>query len=180
MDFLPTADDVSAKIEQLRTLGTQFENTLTRLVGLENAARLDETAWANWNALVNEGLAGRSTIQKGVQAIQDATAWLRDTFGLSGMGFAPLLIGVALAAIVAAISFASGWLSRADPEIRRLEILQATVANLPADQQAKILSDAAKRQPTTWTGNLANMALYLALGAAAIFVLPKLLNKSGG
>ena len=179
MDFAPSADVVRAKIEELRQLGLRFDATMQRLLSLENVAKMNAQAWAKWNDLRSRGLSGQSVIAKGVEAVRQASEWLRDTTGLSGvgLGFAPILIGVALAAIIAAISFASGWLAQADPEIRRLEILQAATADLPDSERAKILAAAANRPAMSVTGNLAQIALYAAIGIIAVFVLPKLLER---
>jgi len=174
-----TVEGVRAKIEELRTLGNQFEQNWSRLLSLESAAKLDETAWSNWNALLNRGRSVRDTIVKGVAAIQDASAWIQQVTGvqLSGLGFAPIAIALIVAALVAATVAAGAWINDSNSEIRKLEILQATVAKLPPEQQAKILAEAAGRQPVSWSGNLANIALYIAIAAALVFVMPKLLER---
>jgi hypothetical protein len=177
--MLPTAADVQAKIDQLRALSTQFEATLAKLASLENVARMRDDAWQRWNALISNGVNVRASIQKGTNAIRDALQWLRDTTGISvsGLGFAPIAIALVLAAIVAAIAAASSFVADAQVEIRKLEILQASVAELPPEQRAKILQDAANRAPVSFTGNLASIAMYAAIGLLAIFVLPKLLER---
>lgn len=179
MDFLPTAADVEAKINQLRALGAQFEATFAKLVSLQNVAKLRDDSWQRWNALVGNGESVRATIRKGTDAIRDALQWLRDTTGVSvsGLGFAPIAIVLVLAAIVAAIAAASGFIADAQVEIRKLEILEASVQDLPAEQRAQILSAAANRAPVSFSGNLASIAMYAAIGLLAVFVLPKLLER---
>lgn len=177
--MLPTAADVQAKIDQLRALSAQFEATFAKLASLENVARLRDDAWQRWNSLLSSGASVRATIQKGTDAIRDALQWLRDTtgVGVSGLGFAPIAIVLVLAAIVAAIAAASSFVADAQVEIRKLEILQASVAELPPEQRAAILAQAANRPTPSITGNIANIAMYVAVGLLAIFVLPKLLEK---
>ena len=174
-----SVEGVRAKIEELRALGNQFEQNWTRLVSLESAAKLDAAAWSNWNALLDRGQSVRNTIAKGIAAIQDASAWIQQVTGvqLSGLGFAPIAIALVVAALIAAIAASGAWINDSNSEIRKLEILQASVSKLPQAEQAKILAQAAGRQPVSWSGNLASVAMYVAIAAALVFVVPKLLNR---
>jgi hypothetical protein len=174
-----SVQEVRNRVEALRTVGDQFEANLRKLLSLESAARLDPSAWTNWNALVNRGVNVKAAISKGVAAVQDAAEWIKQTTGLSlsGLGFAPLAIVAVMGAIAAAIALAIAWNNDANSEIRKLEILQASVAELPPEQRARILSEAAGRQKATFTGDLAKMAMYLMGAAAIVFVLPRLLER---
>lgn len=174
-----SVDDVKAKIAQLQAVGMQFERNMARLLELETAAKLTPEAWSNWNAIMSRGASVKDAIAKGVSYIQDAVQWIKDTTGMtvSGLGFGAVAIVLAVGAIVAAITLGVAWNNDANSEIRKLEILRATVASLPAEQQAKILADATTRTRSTVFGDLSKTAMLVMLAVAGVFVLPKLLRR---
>jgi hypothetical protein len=94
-------------------------------------------------------------------------AWIKSNLGVN-LGVLPLVPIAVLGGITAATAAAIAWNNEANNESRKLEI----IASLPPEQRARALSQTFQ----STTGNLANLGMWLALGAAAIFLLPKLLK----
>jgi len=162
--------ELKAKVSELFNLGLRFDRAFSRLERLRAVAQQNPATYSRYNELAARGNAVRSAISGAVQRVQSIYSWVKDNLGVN-LGALPLIPIAVIGTLLTAIAVARSWIVEADNESRRLEIIAA----LPESQRARALAEHAAAP--TWSGNLAKMAMWLALGAAVVFVLPKLLEK---
>lgn len=165
--MLDTIDDVKAKINALYQAGLNFDKAKARLEKLKPVAAQNPQTLARYNDIMNRGGGLKSTISTAITKIQDVYNWVKSTLGIN-LGVLPIVPVALLSGIVAATAAAVAWINEANTEAKKLEI----IATLPVEQRAAALAN-----PQTITGNISKTAMWIALGLAAVFVLPKLLDK---
>jgi hypothetical protein len=161
--------ELKAKISELFSIGMEFDKTLSRLERLRAVAQQDPARYARFNELAARGGAVKAAISNAVGRVQSVYDWVKANLGVN-LGVLPLVPIAIVGVVITAIAAAQAWISEASAEARRLEI----IASLPVEQRAKAL--AAQAAAPTWSGNLASMAMWIAIAGIAIYVVPKLLK----
>jgi len=162
-----TIDEVKSRINELYRLGLDYDRALARLQRVAAVAASSPESKRRYDEIMAKGGGIKRAISDGVQAVQNVYAWVKEKIGIN-LGVLPLVPIAVVSGVIAAIAAAKAWIDEANNEARRLEI----IATLPPEQRAKALTV----QTPTVTGNLATLGMWLALGAVAIFVLPKLIK----
>ena len=175
-----TLDFVRAQVAKLRNVGTEFDTVYNRLNSYRDITAQDPVANRRYYTLLTSGDRVRSQIRKAVASVQSVANWVKENLGvgLNDLQALPLIPIAIAGGIVLAVSAAVSWMSEAKQEMARLEaVKQAIAAADPEDRPALTRALLAKQAIPTVTGNLSSLAMWLAIGAMAIFVLPKILGR---
>lgn len=162
-------DSVKAKIKDLFATGIEFDRALARLQNVRGIAGSDAVVRARVDGILFRGEQIKRTISNAVQSLQGVYGWVKENLGIN-LGFLPLIPIAVIGGVLSALATAKAWITEANAEARRLEIIAA----LPQEQRAKALASATG---TTWHGNLAQTAMWIGLAVIAVVVIPKLLEK---
>jgi hypothetical protein len=165
--FDMTIDDVKAKIAALYRAGIDFDSARSRLQSLQAVAYQNPETRKRYDDIMARGGGLKAAVSGALEKVRDVYAWIKSNLGVN-LGVLPLVPIAVLGGITAATAAAIAWNNEANNESRKLEI----IATLPPEQRARALSQTFQ----STTGNLANLGMWLALGAAAIFLLPKLIK----
>jgi hypothetical protein len=163
-----TIDDVKRRIAALYQAGIDFDSARSRLQRLQSVAYANPETRARYDDIMSRGGGLKSAVAGALEKVRDVYAWIKSNLGIN-LGVVPLVPIAVLGGIAAATAAAVAWISEANAEARKLEI----IASLPVEQRARALTQTFQ----STTGNLANLGMWIALGAAAVFLLPKLLRK---
>lgn len=172
-----TLDAVRAQVAKLRRTGVEFDKVYTRLQSYQQIAAKDPTKYASYYRTLQKGDAVRAQIRKAVESVQSIGAWLKDNFNVSlgDLGAIPLIPIAVVGGIIVATNIALSWIPEAMREMSIMDAVRAAISGGDPKLAASILEKAGKKDTTS--GNIADMAMWLAIGAVAIFVLPKLLGR---
>jgi len=166
-------ETAKAKIAEFYRVGLDFDRALSRLNLLRNVAAQNSAMFTRWNDVMSRGSSVKNTIIAASSKVRELYAWVREQFGIN-LGIVWFIPIVLIGGIIAAIGAAKAWITEADAEARRLEIIAA----LPdADQRSRALATAARTKPPSLTENLSRIVMWTAIGAFAVFILPKLLQR---
>lgn len=190
---LSAANDPSV-MDKFRAKVTEFRTIYSQLLGMRARASSHPNLFAEYQALVTRGGRVMSTINGVISKAEGAWDfmksapgaaydWIRDAVGLSGaddepgLGIIPIVLG---AAALGAIALIASWTTDALVFMRKMSAVEKLVAaGMPVEEAARAVQGIAEPPKQTTSGNLSTMAMWLAVGAIAIFVLPKFLDNKG-
>jgi hypothetical protein len=149
---------IQARYNSLITRGSHHQATLATLGRLRNEA-------GQWLAGMNRAVSG---------AVNASMSWLRERFGLAGMGAVPVIIGVAgVAAAGAAIVVIANWIREAFMFSQEMNAIYRLVETGMTPQQA---AEQVRRTRVSTSNPLGIPWHYLILGAAVLVLGPPLLS----
>jgi hypothetical protein len=165
-------DTAKAKIAEFYAVGLEFDKVLSRLNALRAVAMRNPAMLVRFDDLTRRGASVKGIITSAAGKVRDVYAWVKENLGvnLGAVWFIPIAI---IGGIIAAIGAAKAWMDEAKAETRRLEIIAA----LPREQQAQALATAAQSRAPTLGENVQKTVMWIAIGAIAVFVMPKLLEN---
>lgn len=160
------------KIAEFYAVGLEFDKVLSRLMALRGVAAQNPAMLNRYTQLVARGSETKGVITSAASKVRDVHAWVKENLGvnLGVVWFIPVAI---IGGIIAAIAAAKAWIDDAKAEVRRLEIIAA----LPIEQRANALAIAAQTRAPSLTDNISRIVMWTAIGAIAVFVLPKLIGR---
>jgi hypothetical protein len=185
-DVLSAASqDINSLISNLKNQAVNFANTYALFQSMRPYTVSDAQLASDWEAANSYASAVKNTISSINQSVDSAVNWLSGVVGLSGIsrlgqiGAIPLISAAYLIAASAAVLYAIDWMlsiiARGQVEKAKVQLVSQGAAD-----QSILTPD------TTVTQNIAgavtgagNLIMWLIIGAAAWYFLPKLAEKYG-
>ena len=168
----------------------EFRAAYANLLDARSIAMAHPDLWAEYQSLVTRGGNVTSAIDTVISKAQGAWDfvssapgaaydWIKSAVGLQGqpegLGFIPLVVGAAALGVLAMIV---SWLSDAAVFTRKLQaVASLTAKGMPTEEAVRAVQGISQPAGGSVTGNMSQIAMWLALGAFAIFVVPKLLDN---
>ena len=191
-NLLGTAQGSDAgMLDRFRSKVREFQSMYARLLSMRSRASAHPALMREYQSLVTRGGRITSAITGVIAKAEGAWDflksapgatydWMRGAVGLSGdddsgLGFLPLIVGAAALGVIALIT---SWITDAVVFSRKMDAVEKLVARgLPIEEAARAVQGVAASPNPSATGNLAQMAMWGAVAALAIFVLPKFFDK---
>ena len=193
LDGIGEVTDNDSVIEQFKTKLAEFRAAYASLVSARSIAAQHPALMAEYQALINRGGNILNSVNGVLSKLEGAwdvvsgtseAAWENiktfigmqgDTDDNDGLGFIPIIIAGAALAVIALIT---SWIADAVSFRRKLDAVQKlTLQGIPLDEAARSVQGLSSIGEKSISGNLSSMAMWAAIAAFAIFVLPKLLER---
>lgn len=185
------AADDPGMMDRFHAKITEFKNLYAQLLGARPRAAEHPALMSEYQALLNRGGRITASINGVIAKAQGAWDfmksapgaaydWIRDAVGLggnddAGLGFIPLVVGAAALGVIALIA---SWTNDTIVFLRKIDAVEKlTARGMPIDEASRAVQGVAAPIKPSATGNLATMAMWAAVAAIAIFVVPKFLGK---
>lgn len=166
--------------DRLKTAAAQFQNIYAQFIAIPVKYRSN-----NWQSIYNQATTVRNTISAFTGAIDTAYNWLRSAFGLQGLGQLGIIVpavpwlsvaavGAAVTAIMAVIPYMVREVNEASyrAELDAINIERIKAGEKPLDYY--------KPDSPTIFGDVKDLAKWVIIGGAALFIVPKILEKWKG
>lgn len=182
MDLLDNIEaGMTAQVNNLKTWAARFTDAYNQFLAIPVQFRTE-----NWQSVKNRADAVKATISTITSGVDTAYRWLQSAFGLQGMGqlglivpAAPWLsiaaIGAAISAIMLSYSYIVEELNQSAYKREKWEIDKKRIEQ----GLEPLYADIYKPTPTVF-GDAANLAKWVIIGGAALFIVPKILEKWKG
>lgn len=172
----------SDAVNRLKTAAAQFSGAYYQFTNIPEIYRSP-----TWQDVKNKADSVQGTIATLTSAIDTAYRWLSSAFGVSGLGSlgiavpaVPWLtvaaIGAAISAIMATYSF---MIEELNKSAYKKQLMDLNVQRVEQGLEPLDLTQLSTTGPTIF-GDAASLTKWLVIGGAAIFLLPKILEKMKG
>lgn len=162
--------------DRLKTAAAQFQTIYAQFVAIPVKYRSN-----NWQSIYSQANTVKNTISAFTGAIDTAYNWLRSAFGLQGLGqlglivpAVPWLSVAAVGAAVTAIMAVIPYMVREVNEASYKAELDAINIQRIKDGQAPL--DYYRPESPTIFGDVKDLAKWVVIGGAALYVLPRVLE----
>lgn len=160
---------IDEQVARLRAKGTEFSNAFAQFQANKARAARNPATKKEWERLNGYALAIQKYVTLSNGTVDGIVKWLSSTFGarqINGLALLPAIPAAAWAYVSAAVAALGYFINSAYELNKRLNFEQ--------------VQGRAPGTPPTLAQSMSNTALYIALAAVAVFVLPKLLDKRKG
>ena len=180
MDILDNIEaGFSAAVERLRNSAAQFSGAYSQFVNIPVEYRSPTWAETKQRADTTQGIISTFT-----GAIDTAYKWLSSAFGMSGLGQLGLLVpavpwltvaavGGAISAIMVSYSYMIEELNKA---AYKKQLMTANVKRVEQGLEPLDLTQLTQTGPTMF-GEATDLVKWVVIGGAALFIVPKLIEK---
>lgn len=169
-------------VTRLRNAAGQFMSAYSQFVNIPYEYRSP-----TWQDVKNKADNVKNTISMITGAIDTAYQWLAGAFGVSGLGSLGLVVpavpwltvaavGAAISAIMATYSY---MIEELNKSAYKKQLMDMNVKRVEQGLEPLDLSKMTYSSPTIF-GDAANMTKWLVIGGAALFIVPKLIEKYKG
>jgi hypothetical protein len=185
-DILSTASqDITSLVAQLKNQAATFSQTYDTFEKIRGYTVNNPQLAADWAAADSYATTVKNTVSWINQQVDSAVNWLSGVVGLGGIsrlgqiGAIPLITAAYLIAASAAVLYAIDWMvsiiSRAQIEKAKVDL----VASGQADQTILTPDTTVTQNIASTVSSASNLVMWLIIGAAAWYFLPKLAEKYG-
>lgn len=169
-------------VARLRSSAAQFMSAYSQFINIPYELRSD-----TWQQTKDKADTVKTTIGAFTSAIDTAYQWLASAFGLSGLGslgiIVPAVPWLSVAAIGAAISAIMATYSYMIEELNKSaykkQLMDKNVERINQGLEPLDLSKMTYSEPSIF-GDAASIAKWVVIGGAALFIVPKLIERYKG